>query len=513
MKPFLLLAGLALIALLPWLQPSRELSALLAVLAWLGVCLHGWRQWRAGRDDTRPGDGLPVAYASQGGQARAIAERSAAQLRDAGLPARALPLEALDLRRLAQPARLLLVASTYGDGEAPDHAARFERRLLGERPDLRALEYAVLGLGDRQYAHFCAFAQRLDRRLRELGATPLFDRLEADRADPAVLRRWQQQLGRLAGDTRFDDWQEVDYQPWTLIRRQCLNPGSQGAPVFHLHLAPNDSAADWRAGDIAEVGPCLPAERVAVLLERLGLDGGEFQADGRPLAWHLARRQLPEDARELTGLSAAELLERLPRLPHREYSIASLPGDGRLELLVRQMRHPDGRLGLGSGWLCHHAAPGATIDLRVRANPGFRLPADGGPLILIGNGTGLASLRAHLRERERLGRHGHWLLYGERNAAHDRFFAEELETWRRDGHLARLDLAFSRDQAAPVYVQHLLREAADELRAWLARGASLLVCGSLQGMGREVDALLHGLLGGAEVEHLREAGRYRRDLY
>ncbi|MFB8831287.1 flavodoxin domain-containing protein [Azotobacter sp. CWF10] len=304
--------------------------------------------------------------------------------------------------------------------------------MLGQHLDLRSLEYAMLGLDDLQYPQFCAFARRLDRRLRELGATPLFDRLEADRADPAVLRRWQQ-LGQLAGDSQFSDWQAVDYQSWTLRWRQCLNPGSRGAPVFHLQLRPD--AADWQAGD------------------------------------------------------------------------------GHLELLVREMRRPDGRPGLGSGWLCRHAAPGETIDLRVRATPGFRLPADCGPLILIGNGTGLASLRAHLRERARLGRHGHWLLYGERNAAHDRFFAAELEAWQRDGHLARLDLAFSRGQAEPVYVQHLLREAADELRAWLARGASLLVCGSLQGMGREVDALLHGLLGSAEVERLRETGRYRRDLY
>ena len=180
---------------------------------------------------------------------------------------------------------------------------------------------------------------------------------------------------------------------------------------------------------------------------------------------------------------------------------------------MRLQQHADGRLGISSGWLCAHAASAACIDLRIRANPGFRLPPESGPLILIGNGSGLAGLRAHLRERERLGQHGHWLLFGERNAAHDFLLREELQHWQHSGHLARLDLAFSRDQAEPVYVQHLLREAADDLRGWLARGASLLVCGSLQGMGREVDALLHGLLGEAEVERLREAGRYRRDLY
>ncbi|MNW19444.1 hypothetical protein D3C71_2194310 [compost metagenome] len=62
-------------------------------------------------------------------------------------------------------------------------------------------------------------------------------------------------------------------------------------------------------------------------------------------------------------------------------------------------------------------------------------------------------------------------------------------------------------------MQHLLRDAAYELRAWLARDACLLVCGSLEGMGREVDAMLHGLLGRDNLDALRSSGRYRRDLY
>lgn len=494
-----------------WPDPSRALLASLAVLAWLGLCLQAWRGWRAGRITRAAADSLPVAYASQGGQARAIAERSAAQLVQAGLAAHAAPLETLDLA--SPPARLLLVASTYGDGEPPEHVARFVRRLEQTHPDLRDLQYALLGLGDRQYPQFCAFAQRLDRLLRARGARPLFDPLQADRLDAAVLRRWQQQLGQLAGHAAFSDWQTADYQPWRLERRRCLNPGSQGAPLFHLQLTAASGTPDWQAGDIAEIGPRQPAGQVAALLAALQLDGALQLADGRTLSEALSRRQLPDRPDALHGLSGTQLLERLPLLAHRDYSIASIPADGQLELLVRLQQHPDGRPGLGSGWLCQHAAPGACIDLRIRANPGFRLPADCGPLILIGNGSGLAGLRAHLRERQRLGQHGHWLLFGERNAAHDSLFHAELQGWQRSGHLVRLDRVFSRDQATPLYVQHRLRESADELRAWIGRGATLLVCGSLQGMGREVDALLHGLLGSAEVERLREAGRYRRDLY
>ncbi len=511
MKSLPLLAGLVLAILLFWLEPPRLICALLVLLAWLALCFYSWLNWRSGRLPAASTNSLPVAYASQGGQAREIAERSAAQLTQAGLPAHALPLEAVDLQQ--PPVRLLLIASTYGDGEAPEHVARFARRLEQPGLDLHAVEYALLGLGDRQYANYCAFARRLDQALRERGASALFDRLEANALDPAVLRRWQQQLGQLAGHAEFTDWLPADYQPWTLATRKLLNPGSQGAPLHHLQLLPARSDAQWQAGDIAEIGPRQSPERVASLLDALQLDGATELAGGRTLVDELSRRQLPEDPSNLRGLAPQQLLEQLPRLAHRDYSIASSPEDGHLELLVRLQQHTDGSLGVGSGWLCTHAETGACIDLRIRENPAFRLPADTGPLILIGNGSGLAGLRAHLRERERLGQHGHWLLFGERNAAHDFLLREELECWQHSGHLARLNLAFSRDQAEPVYVQHLLRDAADDLRSWLARGASLLVCGSLQGMGREVDALLHGLLGEVEVEELREAGRYRRDVY
>lgn len=505
------LACLVLAAALLWLRPPREISAGLTVLAWLGVCFLS-RKPRA--DFSQTGE-LWVAYASQGGQAREIAERSAGQLRMAGIEAQAVPIDTLTSELLAKRQRLLLVASTYGEGEAPDHAARFQRWLDGVRIDLGQIDYALLGLGDSHYPQFCGFARRLDSQLQRLGARPLFGRLEADRCDPTVLRQWQQQLGLLAGQRDFADWQAPAYQSWRLEARHCLNPGSQWRPAFHLQLRPPADVPlpNWQAGDIAEIGPCQPPEKVAALLRALELEGQQILSEGQSLIEQLARCRLPDDPGPLRGLNAHALLQTLPRLPHRDYSIASLPADGALELLVRLQQDAVGNLGLGSGWLCQHATLGAAIDLRIRANPAFRLEADSGPLILIGNGTGLAGLRAHLHERQQLGQHGHWLLFGERSAACDMFFESELRAWQRSGHLARLDLAFSRDQAQPVYVQHLLRDAADELRSWIEGGASLLVCGSLKGMGEDVDALLHGLLGQKQVAALREAGRYRRDLY
>jgi sulfite reductase (NADPH) flavoprotein alpha-component len=226
-----------------------------------------------------------------------------------------------------------------------------------------------------------------------------------------------------------------------------------------------------------------------------------------------AFRMLPSaPADDISGLSPQAWLDALSPLGMREYSIASIADDGVLQLVVRLAHDDAGRAGLGSGWLVLHAPIGGEVQARVRANPGFRRSA-GAPMVLIGNGTGIAGLRSLLAEAQHAGESGHWLMFGERRAVHDRLFGEELDAWYAQGHLRRLDLAFSRDQACKVYVQERLREGADEVREWLARGAVVHVCGSLQGMAQAVDAELRRQLGDEGMDVLVAQGRYRRDVY
>jgi len=457
---------------------SRLLAACVVVACWLALCLWARGQARrraalqaqAARDLSAPaaGQAVLVAHASQTGQAEALARQTADSLRLGGLQARVAALGQLDLDVLRAYPRLLVVASTYGEGDPPDNAAAFADSLMSiEAAGMAALDhlgYAVLALGDSGYRHFCGFGRRLDAWLRAHGATPLFDRVEADNADPAALRHWQHHLGLLAGRSDLPDWEAPAYQPWRLAQRTLLNPGSQGAPCFHLALTPPaDVQAGWQAGDIAEVGP-----------------------------------------RDARGGAL---------LPHREYSVASLPADGAVHLLVRQMRGHDGRLGLGSGWLTHLAQPGDTIDLRLRPNPNFHPPADARPVLLVGNGTGLAGLRALLKARIQAGHHRNWLVFGERNAAHDWFHRAEIEGWLAQGRLQRLDAVFSRDAPQRRYVQHALLDAADAVRAWVAAGADIYVCGSLQGMAQGVDDALAYILGDEALAGLRRGNRYRRDVY
>ncbi|MCF7535351.1 PepSY domain-containing protein [Pseudomonas petrae] len=456
-----------------------------------------------------------IGFASQSGFAEQLAWQTASQLQTAGVPVKVQRLGDITEQDLHQSRNALFVVSTFGDGEAPDSARGFERKVLGRPLALDNLNYAVLGLGDRQYQQFCGFAQRLHGWLAERGGRTLFAPVEVDSGDGVALQHWQQQLGQLTGSTPTTVWQAPDYQNWTLMAREWLNPGSVGSKVFLLGLT-CDSAARWEAGDLVEVLPRNPASAVKQFLSGLGIPADTqviVDGLGETLGQALCTRQLPINRSHLVGLHAQALIDALVPLAMREYSIASIPEDGVLQLIVRQELHPDGSLGLGSGWLTEHAAVGGAFSVRVRRNSSFHLPAESAPMILMGNGTGLAGLRSLLKARVALGEQRNWLLFGERNVAHDFYCAEELNGWLANGDLARLDLAFSRDQAEKIYVQDRLREAADELRRWLAEGAVIYICGSLEGMAAVVDATLNALLGEDAVRELIEQGRYRRDVY
>jgi sulfite reductase (NADPH) flavoprotein alpha-component len=411
-------------------------------------------------------DAMLVAYASQTGTAQALAEKTAESLRDAGLKVALRDLGHVDAAVLAEVRRAIFIVATAGDGDAPDHAMAFERRVMRRAASLQGLEYALLALGDRQYRVFCGFGASLHRWLQAGDARPLFAPVEVHDLDPGALSDWSRQLGAVTGHLGELVVERAPFEPWRLVERRHMNPGSAGWPVFHLELEPVSGSAHWEAGDIAQV----------------------------------ATRPWPE------FVASAEIAER-------EFSIASTSADGRLHLLIRQMRNAHGELGVASALLTDRAAIGDEIPLRVRRNAGFHPPADDRPMILVGNGTGLAGLRAHIRRRVALGHKRNWLIFGERNAAADAFYAGELQALREHGELERLDLVFSRDQPVRRYVQHQLDDAADEVRAWVARGAAIYVCGSLNGMASAVTETLVAILGEDGFEALTQNGGYRRDVY
>ncbi|WP_423173224.1 MULTISPECIES: PepSY domain-containing protein [unclassified Stenotrophomonas maltophilia group] len=456
-----------------------------------------------------------VVHASQSGLGEQLAWRAAAQLQAAGHAVQVLPLARIDAALLLRASSALFVLSTFGDGEPPDAARRAARQLLAQALDLSGLQFGLLALGDRQYPHYCGFGRRVDGWLIGNGARALFERVDVDAASVPALRRWQQELGALTGIVTDDSVLPAATQmhEWRLLGRDRLNPGSVGGAIWRIRLAaPAD--VQWQAGDILHIAPRHNAQHAGAVLKAHGLDPLQpLLVDGHPrtLLALASERELPEADAALAVQDACLWLAGLPLLPSREYSIASCTDDGMVELVVRLVHDASGRAGLGSGWLSLHAPIDPGIVARVHRNPGFHRVI-GAPMVLIGNGTGIAGLRSLLREAARAGEHGHWLLFGERQRAHDFLFADEIEAWQADGHLARVDLAFSRDGEGG-YVQDRLQAATGTLRDWVQRGAVIHVCGSLKGMAEGVDQVLRTALRDEAVETLLENGRYRRDVY
>ena len=501
-------------------RSARWFAAGFSLIAYAGIC--GWLFRRANLRDrvvatsVIDDDTLWVVHASQTGFAAEVARLSLTSLERAGAAVQLVDLGRLTTDHLVKARRVLFIVSTTGEGDPPDPAIAFVNRVMTQSLPLASLQYAVLALGDRQYDQFCAFGHRLDDWLRRQGAQPLFDLVEVDNADQSALRHWQHHLGQLTGSTDMPDWSPPRYETWTLAERVESNPGSVGGPAFRIALTPPaETSLAWLPGDIAEIGPRHSAATVAAFVSDAGApaDATVVHADTTErLGDVLARSQLPSpDA--VHGHSAQTIADGLVALPHREYSIASLPADGSLQLLVRLLHRPDGTCGLGSGWLGVHAPLGGSIALRVRSNPNFHPPLPTTPLILVGNGTGIAGLRAHLKARIAAGARRNWLLFGERQSDRDLHYREELEQWEAEGFLSRVDLAFSRDGAERRYVQHLLAAQADLLREWVHDGAAIYVCGSLAGMAPGVDAALREAVGDGKVEQLLAEGRYRRDVY
>jgi sulfite reductase (NADPH) flavoprotein alpha-component len=449
---------------------AESLGLVLGLMA-LGVPVMGgtgvilWFAGRRGRP--RIHGNQPAARAqtiilvgSEGGSTWGFAATLHQALTAAGQTVHAAPMSAFDPILYARAERLLVLAATYGDGDAPASAKGFMERLQ-QHEGARDLPFAVLGFGDRSFPAYCAFAKAVAAAAEAKGWRQLLPFDTVNRQSPQDFARWGRTLGQALG--------------------------------LDLELAHQ---------------PVLPATEALRLVSRRDY-GQEVQAPTAILRFALPtvplRRRLA--GRRFGRFQPGDLLGILPEgsaVP-RFYSLASGRSDGFVEIVVR--KHPGG---LCSGQLMALQV-GDTVTAFLRPNPVFRADRGRAPLILIGAGTGIGPLAGFVRSN-RARRPVH-LFFGMRHPDSDFLYGEELSAWQRAGCLVRLVTAISRGER-PHYVQDALRAEGAHVARLLRDGARVMVCGGRDMAAGVADALTDILAPvGLTPVALKAEGRYVEDVY
>jgi sulfite reductase (NADPH) flavoprotein alpha-component len=258
-------------------------------------------------------DMLRVVYASQTGNSAKLAKRLVAAAGQAGLPAVGVDIADYPAAKLARERNLVLISSTHGEGDPPDSAVEFRRFLFGKRaPRLPDLTFAVLALGDESYANFCKAGADFDRRLAELGATRVLERVDCDVDYEAAVQAWQgkvieafKKLARpsavaLAATPPAAAPVEPVYDrhhPFAapVLERVDLNGRGSGKKTTHLELSIAGSGLRFHPGDALGVLPRNPPGYVAELLALARLPAeAPVIVDGRESSLGSALREIFE---------------------------------------------------------------------------------------------------------------------------------------------------------------------------------------------------------------------------
>jgi sulfite reductase (NADPH) flavoprotein alpha-component len=360
-----------------------------------------------------------------------------------------------------------------------------------------------------------------------------------------------------------------------VLCNQKITGANSSKDVRHIELSLEGSGIRYEPGDALAVIVENPPRLVAQFIDALGFDAGTevrngerattiVEALGKDLeitvpslgflrAWarmsgaaELSALLEPDRQAELSRfvethqiidivrrfpapVGAGEFAAILRKLNPRSYSIASSPSANPDEVhltvaAVRYEAHGSEHWGAASTHLADRIEPGDRLSVYVEPNARFHLPADDVPIVMIGPGTGVAPFRAFVEERaERAAPGGNWLFFGDRTLSEDFLYQLEWQRHLRDGHIERMDVAFSRDTEHKIYVQQRIRERGAELWRWIEAGAVIYVCGDAKHMAPDVHAALIDVIASganigrdaadARLKELRRAGRYQRDVY
>jgi len=358
-----------------------------------------------------------------------------------------------------------------------------------------------------------------------------------------------------------------------------LTTAESSQNAYHIELAVEADGLSYQAGDILAVLPDNQDELVNALISKLDFNANEtvkikkelfklhtafkhhleianltanviktyagfiksesLQAlldDKETLKDYLNGSDLLNLVTDYPGeISTQDLVASLRPLISRQYSIASSQTihEEEVHILIKPVTYtlPNKKddkdrkhLGVASNWLKDKQL-GDTIPVHIKENSNFKLPEYAEEkIIMIGAGTGIAPFRSFLYERENQGAKGNsWLFFGEQRFRSDFLYQTEWQKFLKDGTLEKMNVAFSRDQAEKVYIQHKLLEEAANVYEWIKQGATLYICGDINNLAKDVHNTLAQIISEqsgksledaeTQLDNMKISKKYQRDVY
>lgn len=513
---------------------------------------------------------ITLAYGTETGNSKKLAVELAGVIKKKGVQVKLADLSQYKPKDLAKEDLFFVIISTQGEGDPPILAKKFYDHIHENDLNINHLKFGVLALGDTSYPLFCKTGEDIDFRFEVLGAQRILPLKKCDIDYEEEAHSWAEHILDVVNKTKESSQKSTAAPKIATGRKKYLgkistiinlNDIDSDKETYHIEIETEEPLV-YNPGDALGVIAFNPKEEVDEIIELTGIDPekqiktAKITASAEDLLYkhlnisYLLKTTVAQYA-QITGhhipevrLSLLELLRIYPvkntdefeqvitvltgQSP-RLYSVSSsleAHGDSEIHITVAKSEffiHDKKQNGLCSGFLAEFKEE-EILEFYIQEAKHFRLPKPDKDIIMIGPGTGIAPFRSFLYERDAVGAEGrNWLFFGDRTFVSDFLYQAELQDFLKTGTLTHLDLAFSRDTAEKIYVQHKLEQKAQEVYHWLESGASLYVCGAREPMSKDVEKTIlniiqdkgkHSLEEAQEyLEELELSGRYVKDVY
>lgn len=239
---------------------------------------------------------LTILFATESGNAEALADEAKKQAAKKGFSAKAIDLGEVEPADISGEENLLVIASTWGEGDPPDRATGFYEKLSADgAPRMEKSRFSVLALGDTSYEHFCKFGKDLDERFEALGARRFHPRMDCDVEFEEPFQKWfDGAIETLLKDVGQPAPVEVAVSsgaeappaavvydkknpfPAPLLERVNLNGKGSAKETWHLEFSLEGSGLSYEPGDAVGVIPQNCPQYVGEILRVSGLDGDDL---------------------------------------------------------------------------------------------------------------------------------------------------------------------------------------------------------------------------------------------